>query len=228
LGHPRPTQTIFAPEELIRVLFGSFDIGDQTLVSSIIKTHHVNAIFHFAGSIVVPDSVRDPLGYYRNNTANLPDRDCGRVRRKTLYFLLDGRRLWQSGAGAGARERIMMSKISGTRIRRSRSGRPLLAARGTNLRKLFRQATAVRVNRPKMRTPDKAPSRNPQATCAGSSVARATDTGTSPPKSCNNTCTLAAPFANHIGKRTAQHAHRFADSKPIGQRNMAVGAAGRG
>ncbi|MDA4633886.1 NAD-dependent epimerase/dehydratase family protein, partial [Escherichia coli] len=28
----------------------------------------VTAILHFAGSIVVPDSVRDPLSYYRNNT----------------------------------------------------------------------------------------------------------------------------------------------------------------
>ena len=32
--------------------------------------HRVNAIIHFAASIVVPDSVRDPLGYYRNNTMN--------------------------------------------------------------------------------------------------------------------------------------------------------------
>ena len=30
----------------------------------------VDAIIHFAGSIVVPESVRDPLGYYRNNTVN--------------------------------------------------------------------------------------------------------------------------------------------------------------
>ncbi|HZS64082.1 MAG TPA: UDP-glucose 4-epimerase GalE [Xanthobacteraceae bacterium] len=46
------------------------DVGDQNLVSSIIGVHDVDAILHFAGSIVVPDSVRDPLGYYRNNTAN--------------------------------------------------------------------------------------------------------------------------------------------------------------
>ena len=46
------------------------DVGDQALIASIIKTQHVNAIIHFAGSLVVPDSVRDPLGYYRNNTAN--------------------------------------------------------------------------------------------------------------------------------------------------------------
>jgi UDP-glucose 4-epimerase len=46
------------------------DIGDQALVASTIETHQVDAIIHFAGSIVVPESVRDPLGYYRNNTVN--------------------------------------------------------------------------------------------------------------------------------------------------------------
>jgi UDP-glucose 4-epimerase len=46
------------------------DIGDATLVTSVLREHAVDAIIHFAGSIVVPESVRDPLGYYRNNTAN--------------------------------------------------------------------------------------------------------------------------------------------------------------
>ena len=46
------------------------DIGDQALVSRLIKEHGVDAIIHFAGSIVVPESVADPLGYYRNNTVN--------------------------------------------------------------------------------------------------------------------------------------------------------------
>ncbi len=46
------------------------DTGDQALVASLIGAHHVDAIIHFAASIVVPDSVSDPLGYYRNNTAN--------------------------------------------------------------------------------------------------------------------------------------------------------------
>ena len=46
------------------------DAGDQDMVSSIISEHSVEAIIHFAGSIVVPDSLRDPLGYYRNNTMN--------------------------------------------------------------------------------------------------------------------------------------------------------------
>src|SRR5205814_5632317 len=46
------------------------DTGDQGLVASIIAEHEVAAIIHFAASVVVPDSVADPLGYYRNNTAN--------------------------------------------------------------------------------------------------------------------------------------------------------------
>jgi UDP-glucose 4-epimerase len=46
------------------------ETGDQALVARIIAEHGVTAIVHFAASIVVPDSVSDPLGYYRNNTAN--------------------------------------------------------------------------------------------------------------------------------------------------------------
>ncbi len=46
------------------------DTGDQALVASLIERHQVDAVVHFAASIVVPDSVADPLGYYRNNTVN--------------------------------------------------------------------------------------------------------------------------------------------------------------
>ena len=46
------------------------DTGDQTAVAKLIAEHRVDSIIHFAASIVVPDSVADPLGYYRNNTAN--------------------------------------------------------------------------------------------------------------------------------------------------------------
>src|SRR3974377_875091 len=44
--------------------------GDQGLVMSVIAKDDVDAIIHFAGSIVVPESVADPLGYYSNNTVN--------------------------------------------------------------------------------------------------------------------------------------------------------------
>ena len=46
------------------------NVGDRALVERLTSKYDVSAIIHFAGSIVVPDSVRDPLGYYRNNTAN--------------------------------------------------------------------------------------------------------------------------------------------------------------
>jgi UDP-glucose 4-epimerase len=44
--------------------------GDQSRVAALIAEHRIDAVIHFAASIVVPDSVRDPLGYYRNNTVN--------------------------------------------------------------------------------------------------------------------------------------------------------------
>jgi UDP-glucose 4-epimerase len=44
------------------------DAGDENLVEGVLAAHDVEAIIHFAGSVVVPDSMRDPLGYYRNNT----------------------------------------------------------------------------------------------------------------------------------------------------------------
>src|ERR1700727_3807700 len=46
------------------------DTGDTELVGRLIKEHAVDAIAHFAAKIVVPDSVRDPLGYYLNNVSN--------------------------------------------------------------------------------------------------------------------------------------------------------------
>jgi UDP-glucose 4-epimerase len=45
------------------------DIADAALVARIITEQGVAAIMHFAGSIVVPESVSDPLKYYENNTA---------------------------------------------------------------------------------------------------------------------------------------------------------------
>jgi UDP-glucose 4-epimerase len=44
------------------------DAGDENLVEGVIAQHGVESIIHFAGSVVVPDSMRDPLAYYRNNT----------------------------------------------------------------------------------------------------------------------------------------------------------------
>jgi hypothetical protein len=65
------------------------DIADQPLVASIVSDHKVSAIIHFAGSIVVPDSVTDPLGYYNNNTCksrSLIESLRSRVACRTSFF----------------------------------------------------------------------------------------------------------------------------------------------
>ena len=46
------------------------DVGDEALVRQTITDQGIGAILHFAGSVVVPESVTDPLKYYRNNTGN--------------------------------------------------------------------------------------------------------------------------------------------------------------
>jgi UDP-glucose 4-epimerase len=63
------------------------DTGDSNLVSSILEAHEVKAIIHFAASIVVPDSLRDPLGYYRNNTMNTRSLLEAAVRAKVGQFI---------------------------------------------------------------------------------------------------------------------------------------------
>ena len=60
------TGVIWALPALANLFNG--DIGDQNLIERVIREHSVDAVIHFAGSIVVPDSVADPLGYYHNNT----------------------------------------------------------------------------------------------------------------------------------------------------------------
>ena len=46
------------------------DTGDQELVSRVLREHDVDAVMHFAAHTIVPESVTDPLKYYRNNTCN--------------------------------------------------------------------------------------------------------------------------------------------------------------
>jgi UDP-glucose 4-epimerase len=46
------------------------DVGDRVLLDRLMRTRRVETVMHFAGSVVVPESVADPLGYYLNNTVN--------------------------------------------------------------------------------------------------------------------------------------------------------------
>ncbi|MFQ5545468.1 MAG: UDP-glucose 4-epimerase GalE [Acidiferrobacterales bacterium] len=44
------------------------DVGDATLVRGTLTQYGIDAVIHFAGHIVVPESVENPIKYYRNNT----------------------------------------------------------------------------------------------------------------------------------------------------------------
>lgn len=50
-----------------RATLVEMDVADPRMVE-VLREHRVRAILHFAGSVVVPESVSDPLKYYRNNT----------------------------------------------------------------------------------------------------------------------------------------------------------------
>ena len=52
-----------------RATFVQGSVEDMELTERLIADHGIGAILHFAGSVVVPESVSDPLKYYRNNTA---------------------------------------------------------------------------------------------------------------------------------------------------------------
>ncbi|MEG3180961.1 UDP-glucose 4-epimerase GalE [Sphingomonas sp. LT1P40] len=57
----------WAVDPRAKLVVGS--VEDDAVVRTAIRDHNVTAIMHFAGSVVVPESVTDPLKYYRNNTA---------------------------------------------------------------------------------------------------------------------------------------------------------------
>jgi UDP-glucose 4-epimerase len=51
------------------VPFYQGDIEDAGLLARIFEEQGIGAVMHFAGSIIVPESVENPLKYYHNNTA---------------------------------------------------------------------------------------------------------------------------------------------------------------
>ena len=46
------------------------NVGDAELLHRILRSERIEAVLHFAGSIVVEDSVTQPIAYYRNNLEN--------------------------------------------------------------------------------------------------------------------------------------------------------------
>lgn len=63
------------------------DVANQRLVGEVIKEYAVDAIIHFAGSIVVPESMTNPLGYYHNNTVKSRDLIACAVYSGVKHFI---------------------------------------------------------------------------------------------------------------------------------------------
>lgn len=63
------------------------DIGDIAFTHNLLRTYAIDTIFHFAGSVIVPESVADPLKYYRNNTANSRNLMESAIRAGVRFFV---------------------------------------------------------------------------------------------------------------------------------------------
>jgi UDP-glucose 4-epimerase len=57
------------------------------LLDRIFRTRAIDAVLHFAGSIVVPESVADPLGYYLNNTIKSRELIAAAVSNRVPRFI---------------------------------------------------------------------------------------------------------------------------------------------
>lgn len=69
------------------VAFYDGDIEDGALLARIFAEQGTGAIMHFAGSIIVPESVEDPLKYYHNNTAKSRSLIESAVRAGVPHFI---------------------------------------------------------------------------------------------------------------------------------------------
>lgn len=81
------------------------DIADQALVEETMRRRKVDAVIHFAGSIVVPESVADPLGYYLNNTVKSRALIESAIRCGVPYFVFSS-----TAAVYGSPEQIPISE----------------------------------------------------------------------------------------------------------------------
>ncbi|MDC9824977.1 UDP-glucose 4-epimerase GalE [Devosia sp. ZB163] len=82
-----------------RASFVQGNAGDMELVGRIVAEHKVDAIIHFAGSIVVPESVSDPLKYYANNTATSRNLIEAAVKGGVKHFIFSSTAAVYGNAG---------------------------------------------------------------------------------------------------------------------------------
>lgn len=82
-----------------RASFVEGNAGDMELVGGLIAKHGITEIVHFAGSIVVPESVDDPLKYYANNTATSRNLIEAAVKGGVKHFIFSSTAAVYGNAG---------------------------------------------------------------------------------------------------------------------------------
>src|SRR3989344_3317223 len=60
----------YAEDKKVKLIFYKVDLADSKKLETVFAKENVQGVIHFAASIVVSESVRDPLKYYSNNTSN--------------------------------------------------------------------------------------------------------------------------------------------------------------
>jgi UDP-glucose 4-epimerase len=71
-----------------QALFIKGDIGDQALLAQVFSQYPIKAVLHFAGSVIVSESITDPLKYYENNLSKSIKliKACSRYGVKQFIF----------------------------------------------------------------------------------------------------------------------------------------------
>ncbi|MSP67409.1 MAG: UDP-glucose 4-epimerase GalE [Alphaproteobacteria bacterium] len=91
------------------VPFAAADAGDTDRMQRLFADHGVVAVMHFAGSVVVPESVADPLKYYRNNTGASRNLIAACVQGGVKHFIFSS-----TAAVYGIPDRILVGEDSAT------------------------------------------------------------------------------------------------------------------
>ena len=92
-----------------RAAFVEANVADEDAIRTVIRDHNVGAIMHFAGSIVVPESVSDPLKYYRNNTVATRGLLESAVTERVPHFIFSS-----TAAVYGAPEKVPVAEGDAT------------------------------------------------------------------------------------------------------------------
>lgn len=93
--------------------FHKGDIADEALLRGVVARRDVSAVIHFAGSIVVPESISDPLKYYLNNTARSRTLIAGCVDAGIEHFIFSSTAaVYGMGDGGPVAEDAPLNPIS--------------------------------------------------------------------------------------------------------------------